>query len=102
MNRRDCACVESFASLAVTTDAAREYMLDVRAVCRQVILVETQTVALPADTQAVPQQTASPVSTGTAQETPVAGTAGPTGLTLPGSTPGGAVGLPNLPAIFGG
>lgn len=46
-------------AITVTTDVTREHMLDVSATCREIILVDTQTAALPAQNQATPSQTAS-------------------------------------------
>lgn len=56
------------AGLSVTTDRRTEYMLDVTATCRQVIIVSTQTVSLPpAERHASPEITAPVQDTGVRQ-----------------------------------
>lgn len=59
--------------LAVVTDEKTEATLLVTVTMRQVIIVETQVVAVPpADVQANPQNTAAPVNTGQVQPKPAA------------------------------
>ncbi len=54
-------------SLATSTDFKSENSLVITMVCKQIIIVETQTVMLNKETQRNPSQTASPVNKGTKQ-----------------------------------
>ena len=58
-------------SINVHNDWKTENALFVTLVCKQVILVNTQNVTLPASTQAKPLETASPVNNGTKSAVPV-------------------------------
>jgi hypothetical protein len=58
------------ADLAIHTDVSSEYALMVTAQCEEIILVTLTTTTIPASAQSNPQQTQSPVNTGTKQVTP--------------------------------
>ena len=76
-------------TLSTTTDAKSEHSLPITMVCKQIILVNTQLVSLPAATQADPSATASPVNKGTQSVSSVSSAAQAKLLnSLPKSVPG--------------